>query len=346
MSATSGASAIPCLPDSDILWFSETRAADLATVSLAYETTLSALKLHAQGHFDQPLKPFVRPGGLANEYDRGRLISMPAFLGGDFGSLGVKLIAGFPANVDKGLPRASGLIALFDPNTGAPIAILSCQTISARRTAAVASICVDFLAAREPLRIAVLGAGPIAHETIISLLLSRQREIDSLSIYDPRSDRAEALVCLLAPYTESLITAAPSARSCVADANVIIAATSGARGYIQLDWLTGPWLVVALSWDDFLQDVMLAADKLVVDDFDQCNREEMLFGHLVQSGALAREDVYAELGEIVSGKKAGREARECVFVNPIGMAIEDIALASGVYQIALGLQAKDAGRSR
>lgn len=333
MRASSSDPATPCLPESDILWISENRAANLATVSLAYETTSAALKLHARGDFDQPLKPYVRPGGRADEHERGRLLSMPAFLGGDHKALGVKLMAGFPVNIDKGLPRAAGLIALFDPVTGVPVAILSCQTISARRTAAVASICVDYLAANEPLRVAILGAGPIAHETIISLLLSRPRQVDLVSIYDPRSDRAEALAQLIAPNTETLITTAASARLCVSGANVIIAATTGAKDYIQLDWLSGPWLVVALSHDDFRKEVMLSADKLIVDDFDQCNREEMLFGHLVQSGALARRDVYAELGEIVSGMKAGREARERVFVNPMGMAIEDIALANGIYRI-------------
>src|ERR1019366_10755157 len=113
MRAISGDPAPPCLPESDILWISENRVANIATVSLAYETTLAALKLHAKGDFDQPLKPYVRPGGRANEYEQGRLLSMPAFLGGDHKALGVKLMAGFPVNIDKGLPRASGLIALF-----------------------------------------------------------------------------------------------------------------------------------------------------------------------------------------------------------------------------------------
>lgn len=323
-----------CLPGSNILWITEERAAELATVNQAYDSIKEALKLHAAGDFDQPLKPYVRPGGRAEEFECGRLITMPAWLGGDFRVLGAKLITGFPANIGRGLPRASGLIALFDPGTGAPIALMECRAISARRTAAVASIAVDTLAVTEPLRIAVLGAGPIAHETIKSLL-SRPRKIDVITLYDPHAERAAGIVRCVSPRTETPVVVAQSARECVSAANVVITATTGAKGYIQLEWLNGPWLAIALSLDDFDSEVVLSADKVVCDDFDQCNREEKLFHKLINSGALRREDVYAELGEIVAGIKRGREGQERIFVNPMGMGIEDLALAHRVYQQAV-----------
>lgn len=244
------------LPNSDILWISEEQATRLVTSSLAYESTMEALKLHAARDFEQPLKPYVRPGGRTEEFERGRLITMPAYLGGNFETLGAKLITGFPANINRGLPRASGLIVLFDPINGAPIAVMGCRAISANWTAAVAAICVDMLAATEPLRIAILGAGPIAHETISGLLVTRPRKIDRITLYDPREERAAGVVRCVQPYTDTPVLLAPSAHGCVNSANVVITATTGAKEYIELDWMKGPWLAIALSLDDFKSEVV------------------------------------------------------------------------------------------
>src|SRR5262245_23872016 len=95
--------------DGAVLWIDAAKASRLATSELAYRTTYDALQLHALGEFDQPLKPYVRPGGRAAEFERGRLICMPAYLGGQYQALGAKLVTGFPANVARGLPRASSV---------------------------------------------------------------------------------------------------------------------------------------------------------------------------------------------------------------------------------------------
>ena len=91
-------------------------------------------------------------------------------------------------------------------------------------------------------------------------------------------------------------------------------------------------MLIPLSLDDCTEDVPLAAEKIVCDDFAQCNREEKLLHKLTQKGKLRREDIYAELGQIVSGQKPGREGNERIYANLMGMAIEDIAVAARVYR--------------
>ena len=125
-------------PRNPIMWISEEEASRIVTASLAYETMVETLLIHAHGDYDQPFEPNVRPGRRLDETGGGRLTTMSAYVGDPFRALGAKLITGFPVNVAKGLPRASGVVVLFDPATGAPIAIMSCQAISARRTAAAA----------------------------------------------------------------------------------------------------------------------------------------------------------------------------------------------------------------
>lgn len=319
-----------------IAWISDETVARIVSAGLAYETVVEALLIHAGGDFVQPPKQFVQPGGAADAYRRGALISMPGYVGGGFDAFGAKLISGFPINVTRGMPRASGVVVLFDTATGVPVAILDCRTLSARGAAAIAAICVDHLGAKANVRAAVLGAGPIAHETVISLFVTKSRPIDSVQIFDPVGDRARAIVEAVSPFTDVPVELAPSAKHCLADANVIIAATTGAKAYVQPDWLNDSWLIVALSSDDFLPETILSADKLICDDFVQNNQEDMLFSRLVKSGAIARDSLHGNLGQIVAGRIAAREGKERIFVNPTGMAIQDLAIAARVCAIEAG----------
>jgi ornithine cyclodeaminase len=83
---------------------------------------------------------------------------------------------------------------------------------------------------------------------------------------------------------------------------------------------------------DVHRDVFLGADKVVVDDWDQCNRERKLLNELVLEGAFSREQLHAELGEVVAGRRPGRERDdEIILLNPIGIAVEDVACAAEVY---------------
>jgi ornithine cyclodeaminase len=335
MSAEAVVTSCPPPLSPQIAWISDEKVARIVNASLAYETVAEALLIHADGDLVQPPKQFVRPGGVEEEYGRGALIGMPAYVGGRFNAFGAKLTTGFPINVTRGIPRASGVIVLFDTTTGVPVAILDCKTISARGTAAVAAICVDRLGAKANLRVAVLGAGPLAHETVISLFVTRSRPIDSLQIFDPIGDRAKAIVEAVSPFTDVPVALAPSAKQCLTDANVIIAATTGAKAYIQPDWLGDDWLIVALSSDDFMPETILSADKLICDDVVQNNQENMLFSRMVKSGEIEPSRLYGDLGQIVAGRIAGREGGERIFVNPTGMAVQDLAIAARVCALEM-----------
>ncbi|MNJ73034.1 alanine dehydrogenase [compost metagenome] len=80
----------------------------------------------------------------------------------------------------------------------------------------------------------------------------------------------------------------------------------------------------------------MGADKVIVDDWDQSNREKKISNQLVLEGRFSREQLHAELGEILIGAKPGREQEnEIIVLNPMGMAVEDIASAAEVYHQAL-----------
>jgi ornithine cyclodeaminase len=319
----------------EILWLNEAHVQLVLDPATAYEAVAAALTCHARGDYVQPLKPYVRPCGREGEYRGGRFIAMPAYVGPPVAVAGIKWIAGFPANLERNLPRASGTIVLNCIETGRPFAVMECATVSARRTAAVAALAVDHLAPPGPRRVALLGAGPIA-KAVVEALAHHKRGIDRVTVFDPQAERLNAFVAAGRREQELNFEAAADVRQCVRGANVIITATTGARAYLQKDWVAPGGLIVPLSLDDCTPELFLSADKVLVDDFDQCNQEEKLLHRLTQANRFSREQVYAELGEVIAGIKPGRERDgERIYLNLMGMAIEDLAAAKAAYDRAV-----------
>jgi ornithine cyclodeaminase len=319
----------------ETLWLADHQVEELLDPSLAYRAVREALTCHARGDYQQPLKPYIRPRGREGEHQGGRFIAMPAFLGNPVYVAGIKWIAGFPGNVARGLPRASGLIVLNSLEVGLPYAVMECATVSARRTAAVAALSFDHLAPAGRKSVAVLGAGPIAR-SVIEALSAPERDIARFTVFDPNTARLAEFVASVSERVSIPVVGAANPRECVRHAQVIVTATTGAREYLEESWVAPGGLIVALSLDDCTADLFLSADRIIVDDFDQCNREEKLLHRLVQAGRFSRDQVYAELGEIVTGAKPGRtDPGQRIYVNPMGMAIEDLAVAAAVYNAAV-----------
>lgn len=318
------------------LWLNDNQVANLIDHDSAYQAVTSALVCHADGDYVQPLKPYVRPLGREREYEGGRFISMPAYLGGEFQMAGIKFIAGFPANVEKGLPRASGTIQLNSTKTGQTLAIMECATLSARRTAAIAMIGIEYLAPRRPLKVSVIGAGPIGKTVLEALNSIHHDRIEEIRLCDSNIKRAESVRETLHSAEFPDIHCFESAEQSVRNSDVVIAATTGSKEYLQRSWLDRGWLVIALSLDDATPELFLSADKVIVDDFDQCCREEKLLHRLVQSGQFCKDDISGELGQIITGYTHGRVSdKENIYLNPMGMAVEDIGLATVAYQRAI-----------
>lgn len=314
-----------------LLWASDDDVREYLTPAIARDGVIDAFLCHADGNFAQPLKLYLYPGGREQMATRGRQISMPAGGGPPINMVGMKWISSMPINLERGLPRASGILVLNDPVTGRPVALMECGVLSARRTAAVASLAVEHLAPAKSLRIAILGCSQIGSETVTAVAGLAGR-VEQFRLFDLRRDRAEALAAETRARSGIDCKIAEDVRDCVRHVDVVIAATTGAKGYLKLEWLTPPWLMVPLSLDDCEPEVMLAADKLVCDDWDQSNREEKLLHRLTQAGKLDRTDLYAEFGRIVSGRLPGREGNENIYANFMGMALEDIGVGARLFR--------------
>lgn len=312
------------------------RRRDIAAVggdhSALYVHTLErALIEHAKGAVVQPLKPYLRTGG-AGGHIADRIIAMPAHLA-DPGISGLKWIGSKHDNPQRhGLARASAVIVLNDPDTNYPIAILEGALISAWRTAAVTCIAVARLARRDFRTVALIGCGVIGR-TQITALLQQFPQLDTIHLHDVNPSAAkEFAVQLDAEWPGVTARIAESAEQAVRAADVVVPCTVTDRPYLSFDWLRRGSFVSNVSIMDCGKDVFLGADKVVVDDWDQCNREKKIINQLVTEGSFSRDALHAELGEIVAERVPGRENDdEIILLNPMGMAVDDISCATEVY---------------
>jgi N-[(2S)-2-amino-2-carboxyethyl]-L-glutamate dehydrogenase len=309
---------------------SDVRAAMGGSIRSYVEALREALALHAGGQTAQPLKPYLK--WRENGHIADRIIAMPGYVGGEQPVAGIKWIGSKHDNpAARGIERASAVIVLNDAETHYPIAVMEGGEISGMRTAGVTVLATEYLA-RDPLRsVALIGCGFIGRLHALGLLESFP-SIAEVRLHDRAPEAAQRLAHELG----DVARVCASAEQAVRGAELVVPCTVANTPYIPVDWLAPGTFVSNISIMDVEPDAFVAVDKLVVDDWDQCNREKKTINQLVLAGRLAREDLHAELGEIVRGERPGRtDPDERILLNPMGMAIEDVACAASVYRHAL-----------
>jgi alanine dehydrogenase len=263
--------------------------------------------------------------------------AMPAVLRDPSGAgdlVGIKWVAGFPANRASGLPAIHAIVIINDPSTGQPRAILDGGPITAHRTAAVSGVALARFGpaelGRAP-RAAIIGAGVQGHSHL-EVLGHLLPEVD-LAIHDRHPDRASALA-ETARATSGIKAAhtSPSARDATRDVDVVITAASFTdpehRQAMTADWLTPDALVIAVDYATMCSaEVASGAGLFLVDERGQfeANRTAGQFAGYPDPGAT--------LGEaILAGTK--RPAGGRVVVTHLGVGLADVVFADAIVRRA------------
>ncbi len=306
---------------------------NLATLRYLSQSDLLNLGANHK-QFVQPLKPYLRWQGADHIADR--IIAMPCYLGGNDPIAGIKWIGSRQHNPKKfNIPRASALIVLNDSETNYPVAVMEGSLISAMRTAAITGVSIKYLAKKDFSDITVIGCGPIA-QMQIKTVLEQYAQVKKIHLFDVNPEAAEKLKALfLSEYPNLEIEIHDSAKSAIVQADVLITCTVSDKPYIPFEWLKKGCFVSNISIMDIEPEVFLKVDKVIVDDWDQSNREKKVINVLVEDGLFSREKLHAELGDIIIGHKNGREHEdEIILLNPMGMAIDDIVCAKWFFNAA------------
>ena len=175
----------------------------------------------------------------------------------------------------------------------------------------------------------------------LRVLLEQYPAITDVALFDLAPAAPRSLIAELQPHFPAVtFYAAATAEEAVRRGEVVVTCTVTDQPYLQFAWLQKGAFLSNISLMDVHKDVFLQVEKVVVDDWEQCNREKKIINQLVLEGRFSREQLYAELGEIVSGQRPGRETdNEIILLNPIGIALEDLACAQSIYQRALATHA-------
>jgi ornithine cyclodeaminase/alanine dehydrogenase-like protein (mu-crystallin family) len=313
---------------------------DIDSVALVEEV----FGAHGAGESILPNEAYL---GWQNGHDHAvRSLNMPGYLGGAFRAAGTKIINSNPANPVQGVPRASGVTLLFDTETARVRCIMEGSYISALRTASVSMLALRLLAPPKIRSLCIIGAGPVgtAHLKIAARTLPT---LERVLLFDANPLAATAAANGLLRETAIQVELVKSAQAAVRSADVVVAATTATTGYIQHSWLRPGAVAINVSLDDFLPEVFLKADLLFVDDWNLVREDSRrVLGRLYREGSISgpkqttaplnARRVDGELADLVLRRHPGRRtAAEVILINPFGLAIEDIAFASRIFDIAL-----------
>ena len=253
----------------------------------------------------------------------------------------VKIVSGFLDNPQLGLPANDGMIVLFDASTGVPAAfLLDNGFITDFRTGAAGAVSAKHLAREKIAAVAVIGSGAQARYQVEMLAL--QRSFGEVRVWGRDPHKAQACADDLAkhraiPACNFAVT--ESVREAVEGADVVVTVTASHEPLVRAVWLKPGSTVIAVGSDgpdkqELDVDVLARADKIVADSIPQCLRLGEIH-HAVERGAIVKEKVYAELGEITAGLKPGRTSEDEIIVCDLtGVGVQDVAAASLVLERA------------
>jgi ornithine cyclodeaminase/alanine dehydrogenase len=284
-----------------------------------------AFREKAAGRTEVPPKPGVHPKKDSFIH------AMPAYLE-TMKAAGVKWVSGFPDNPRKGLPYISGLLVLNDTETGFPISVMDCTWITAKRTGAATGVAAKHLAKEDSRVLGILGCGVQGRSNLEALMVV-SKSLERVKAYDTNDKNLQTYVKEMAVLRGISITPVESPKKAVEGCDIVV--TSGPilkipQPVIEKSWFKDGGLACPLDFDSYWKpEAIHSMHKFCTDDRDQLAyyRSQGYFSSL--------PDVYADMSEIITGAKAGRESpKERIMAMNLGLAIEDVATAFYVYQEA------------
>ncbi|WP_425642163.1 tyramine oxidase subunit B [Marinomonas gallaica] len=286
-----------------------------------------------------------------------RLMAMPAYLGGEFQTCGVKWYGSNIANRDKGLPRSILMMILNDIDTGAPLAFMSANLLSAYRTGAVPGVGARYLARKDSKVIGVLGPG-VMGRTSVAAFIAACPEIDTVKVQGRGQKSLDDFMTWMNvnyPHIKN-IEVVDSLEALVRGSDIITYCNSGATGdpstypLVKREWVK-PGAFLSMPGYCQLDSAMEQDDvRKVLDNtglyeawFEEVPKPAhnhipmpgVRFMDMIDEG-LITADHLEDLGKIVAGKSVGRQNDEEIIILSVGgMPVEDVAWATKIYRNAI-----------
>jgi ornithine cyclodeaminase len=308
---------------------------DVDALDLSLEKIMAAveigLKAHGLGKIIMPSKDH-----LVLDYPE-KLFNILKGYVEPINTAGVKVIGDFQGNYEHDLPSELALITLYRPETGAPFAIVDGTLITWMRTGAVTAIGAKYLANPDSRVLGHIGSRGTAWYNIP--MLDLLFDFEEIRVTSKRPQSRERFADEISTQLGKEVVVKNTTEETVRDADIIIDASRLLEHQILVQdaWVKPGALIqpygAVLSVEPTLP---FTVDKLVVDDWNQCQQSQYgQFAGLIQAGELRGDHVYGEIGEVVAGIKAGRQsANERILFWHKGFAISDIVVGHLAYETA------------
>ena len=281
-----------------------------------------------------------------DEGDDRRFMAMPAYIGGSIDLMGMKWYGSNSANREKGLPRSILTVMLNDKDTGAPLALMSANLLSAYRTGAIPGVGAKYLARKDSKVLGICGPG-VMGKTSLAAILATCPHIEEIKVKGRGRKSLDAFVEYAKKEYPDIktIRSVDTVEELIKDSDVISFANSGNTDpstypYVKGEWIKKGALIIGLSCFELDADFMAKNCRLVVDNtqlyeawaeefpypsFGANNIIGSKFTDMIHDGIIEKEDMY-DLGDIIFEKRKGRESDDQIIVFSVGgMPVEDVA---------------------
>jgi ornithine cyclodeaminase/alanine dehydrogenase len=303
--------------------------ADVAAAGLGMPEIIAALEsvFREKGDERVEMPPKIGIHTMPDAFIHAMPASIPAQK-----AAGMKWVGGYPDNSQRGLPYITGLLILNDPETGVPVALIDCTWITAQRTGAATAVAAKYLARPESSTVGILGCGVQGRSNLEALQVLFP--LKKVYAYDKRADHA---VCYAEEMSRQMgidVVAVSDPKQAVVASDIVITAGPILRtphATIQRGWLREGAFASLVDFDSYWHPAALhEADKFCTDDVPQLHHYRGI-GYFQDIPA-----IHADLGELVTGRKPGREKpEERTMACNLGLALDDIAVAPSIYERAL-----------
>ena len=296
----------------------------------------NAYKHKGLGKVQMPAKVY-----LFYEKFNGDLRTMPSYVE-DMDVSAVKIVNVHPDNARNfGMRTVMAVLVLVNPHTGAPLAFMDATHITDMRTGAASGIASKYLARPNPKVLGIIGAGNQARTQMLALI-TQYGHFDEVRVNDIFPDKSKALVReFRRKYKEQVgkFKAVSDPKDCVVDSDIVVTATASRTPIVKDEWVRPGTHINCIGADapgkQETEAKLLKRARLVIDDWEQASHSGEI-NVPISKGELTKEDVNAEIGQVVAGMKPGRENDEQITVFcSTGLAVQDSLTAKIAYDAAI-----------
>jgi len=316
-----------------ILYLSNENVKKVLDLGRAIEITEQALRDHSEGRviWSTPEDLAIKPDQGWQSWVTGCALATQPVAG--FRIRSIKAAGGSrdPSRPPRG-PRR--ILILTDREGGEIRAIMDEDWCHAVRTAAAAAVAMRVLARKESAVMAMLGAGDTARATVP--VMAQAFALKEIRVTSRTSESRQNYAREVGKEYDLNIRPVESTEEALKGADLAVSATTTSTPFVKASWLGAGITVYSIGKNQEMEsEVYKKADKFIVDSWVHCkNKSDML--RMLKENFLSEKDLYAELPELLSGKKPARQSeRERIFIRAIGLVNQDIALADHIYRGAL-----------